>query len=139
MNGQCKYTFADYVRINQNFSSEMFLSVIVTLQQKITCSSNFYTYFQNYRRLLNNTKSSPMAASSDAQTCYTTPRNCENSNKSSSIFEINTNSNKGANSSKLPIEEKEGFSNAIIEANKVKDLTESYTPTTRIHSVEQLK
>jgi hypothetical protein len=82
----------------------MFLSVIITLQSKITCASNFYTYFTNYRRLLNANKSmpSPMSATSDAPTCYTTPKNCEgdNSVRSGGIFEIGTSTNKGAYSTK---------------------------------------
>ena len=122
----------------------MFLSVIITLQSKITCASNFYTYFTNYRRLLNANKSlpSPSSASSDAQTCYTTPRNCENDNsvRSGGIFEIGTNTNKESNSTKL-ITEKDGFSNAIMDVkmDSAHPKLEGFTPQTRIHSVNQLK
>jgi len=94
MDGQSKYTFTDFVRINREFSSELFLSVMITLQSQITCSSNFYTYLSNYRKLMNGTKQLTSPVSSDAPTCYTTPKNCENDDSSkSSIFEMDSNTN----------------------------------------------
>jgi hypothetical protein len=60
--------------------------------------------------------------------------------KSGGIFEINTNTNKGANSTKL-ITENNGFSNAIMDTKieSAKTKLEGFTPQTRIHSVDQLK
>ena len=75
--------------------------------------SNFYTYFRNYRRLVNGSKPIASPISSDAQTCYTTPKNCEgDSTTNNSIFQMDSSTNK-ADSVKIVAEEDEGFSHAI--------------------------
>jgi len=47
-----RLSFEEYVRINQEITSEMFLSIIILLQQKLPCSENFYRYKKNYEKYM---------------------------------------------------------------------------------------
>lgn len=44
------------MRINQEVTSEMFLSLIILLQQKLPCSENFYRYKKNYEKYMTTNK-----------------------------------------------------------------------------------
>lgn len=47
----------DYVKINQEITSEMFLSILTLLQTNLPCSVNFYRYKNNYEMYLGNDES----------------------------------------------------------------------------------
>ena len=42
--------YEDYVKINQEVSSEMFLSIMTLLQTNLPCSVNYYRYKNNYEK-----------------------------------------------------------------------------------------
>jgi hypothetical protein len=44
--------FEDYVQINQEVTSEMFLSILSLLQTNLPCSVNFYRYKNNYEKYI---------------------------------------------------------------------------------------
>lgn len=48
-----KLDYDDYVKINQEISSEMFLSLMTLFQTKLPCSTNYYRYKNNYEKYLN--------------------------------------------------------------------------------------
>jgi len=45
-----RINYEDYVKINQEMSSEMFLSILTLLQSSLPCSVNFYRYKNNYEK-----------------------------------------------------------------------------------------
>ena len=45
-----RLNYDDYVHVNQELSSEMFLSIISLLQTNLPCSVNFYRYKNNYEK-----------------------------------------------------------------------------------------
>lgn len=45
-----RINYEDYVQINQELSSEMFLSILTLLQSSLPCSVNFYRYKNNYEK-----------------------------------------------------------------------------------------
>jgi len=47
-----RLSYEDYVKINQELSSEMFLSIMILLQTNLPCSVNFYRYKNNYEKYL---------------------------------------------------------------------------------------
>lgn len=47
-----RINYDDYVKLNQDVSSEMFLSILTLLQTNIPCSVNFYRYKNNYEKYL---------------------------------------------------------------------------------------
>ena len=47
-----KINFDDYVQINQEVTSEMFLSILSLLQTNLPCSVNFYRYKNNYEKYI---------------------------------------------------------------------------------------
>lgn len=47
-----RINFEDYVHINQEISSEMFLSILSLLQTNLPCSVNFYRYKNNYEKYI---------------------------------------------------------------------------------------
>lgn len=47
-----RLNFEDYVHINQEISSEMFLSILTLLQTNLPCSVNFYRYKNNYEKYI---------------------------------------------------------------------------------------
>jgi hypothetical protein len=49
MRGKVRYDFQDFVRMNSDFSSDLFISVLTLLHSQIPCSHSFYKYFQNFR------------------------------------------------------------------------------------------
>ena len=49
---KAKMNFEDYVQINQEVSSEMFLSILSLLQTNLPCSVNFYRYKNNYEKYI---------------------------------------------------------------------------------------
>jgi len=40
--------YEEYVKVNTEMTSEMFLSIITLLQTNLPCSSNYYRYKKNY-------------------------------------------------------------------------------------------
>lgn len=49
-----RINYEDYVKINQEVSSEMFLSILTLLQTNLPCSENYYRYKNNYEKYVNN-------------------------------------------------------------------------------------
>ena len=47
-----RINYDDYVKLNQEVTSEMFLSILTLLQTNIPCSVNFYRYKSNYEKYL---------------------------------------------------------------------------------------
>jgi len=47
-----RINYDEYVKLNQDVSSEMFLSLLTLLQTNIPCSVNFYRYKTNYEKYL---------------------------------------------------------------------------------------
>ena len=45
-----RISYEDYVKINQEMSSEMFLSILTLLQTNLPCSVNYYRYKNNYEK-----------------------------------------------------------------------------------------
>jgi hypothetical protein len=45
-----RINYEDYVKINQEMSSEMFLSILTLLQTNMPCSMNYYRYKNNYEK-----------------------------------------------------------------------------------------
>ena len=45
-----RINYDDYVKINQEMSSEMFLSILTLLQTNMQCSVNYYRYKNNYEK-----------------------------------------------------------------------------------------
>lgn len=45
-----RINYEDYVKINQEMSSEMFLSILTLLQTNLPCSVNYYRYKNNYEK-----------------------------------------------------------------------------------------
>jgi hypothetical protein len=45
-----RINYEDYVKINQEMSSEMFLSILTLLQTNMPCSVNYYRYKNNYEK-----------------------------------------------------------------------------------------
>jgi hypothetical protein len=45
-----RINYDDYVKINQEMSSEMFLSILTLLQTNMPCSVNYYRYKNNYEK-----------------------------------------------------------------------------------------
>ena len=48
-----KLNYEDYVKINQEISCEMFLSILTLLQTNLPCSENYYRYKNNYEKYVN--------------------------------------------------------------------------------------
>ena len=42
--------YDEFVKINQEISSEMFLSILTLLQTNLPCSHNYYRYKNNYEK-----------------------------------------------------------------------------------------
>ena len=96
MRGKNKYDFQDFVRMNSDFSSDIFMGVIILLHSQIPCANSFYRYFQNFRMInkINKTGNGALPeqrrqsvakgdinvedAEENEQTCYTTPKSFEN-------------------------------------------------------------
>lgn len=51
-----RINYEDYVHINQEVSSEMFLSILTLLQTNLPCSVNYYRYKNNYEKYLGEEK-----------------------------------------------------------------------------------
>lgn len=49
-----RINYEDYVKINQEVSSEMFLSILTLLQTSLPCSENYYRYKSNYEKYVGN-------------------------------------------------------------------------------------
>lgn len=49
-NDKKRLNYEEYVQINQEISSEMFLSILTLLQSSLPCSVNFYRYKNNYEK-----------------------------------------------------------------------------------------
>jgi hypothetical protein len=45
-----RINYEDYVKINQELSSEMFLSILTLLQTNLPCSVNYFRYKNNYEK-----------------------------------------------------------------------------------------
>ena len=45
-----RINYEDYVKINQEISSEMFLSILILFQTNLPCSVNYYRYKNNYEK-----------------------------------------------------------------------------------------
>jgi len=45
-----RINYEDYVKINQEMTSEMFLSILTLLQNNLPCSVNYYRYKNNYEK-----------------------------------------------------------------------------------------
>ena len=45
-----RINYEDYVKINQEITSEMFLSILTLLQTNMPCSVNYYRYKNNYEK-----------------------------------------------------------------------------------------
>ena len=45
-----RLNYEEYAKINQEVSSEMFLSIITLMQTQLPCSVNFYRYKNNYEK-----------------------------------------------------------------------------------------
>jgi len=45
-----RINYDDYVKINQEMTSEMFLSILTLLQTNMPCSVNYYRYKNNYEK-----------------------------------------------------------------------------------------
>ena len=45
-----RINYEDYVKINQEMTSEMFLSILTLLQTNLPCSVNYYRYKNNYEK-----------------------------------------------------------------------------------------
>ena len=45
-----RINYEDYCHINQELSSEMFLSILTLLQTELPCSVNYYKYKNNYEK-----------------------------------------------------------------------------------------
>lgn len=45
-----RINYEDYVKINQEMTSEMFLSILTLLQTNLPCSTNYYRYKNNYEK-----------------------------------------------------------------------------------------
>lgn len=48
-----RISIEEFTRINEEISSEMFISIITLLQSSLPCSENFYRYKKNYEKFLN--------------------------------------------------------------------------------------
>lgn len=51
-----RINYEDYVKINQELSSEMFLSILTLLQSNLPCSVNYYRYKNNYEKYVGEEK-----------------------------------------------------------------------------------
>jgi hypothetical protein len=51
-----RINYEDYVQINQELSSEMFLSILTLLQTSLPCSVNYYRYKSNYEKYVGEDK-----------------------------------------------------------------------------------
>lgn len=51
-----RINYEDYVKINQEMSSEMFLSILTLLQSNLPCSVNYYRYKNNYEKYVGEEK-----------------------------------------------------------------------------------
>lgn len=47
-----RLSFEQFVQINTNVSSEMFLSIMLLMQSSLPCSENFNRYKRNYEKYL---------------------------------------------------------------------------------------
>ena len=45
-----RINYEDYVKINTEMTSEMFLSILTLLQTNLPCSVNYYRYKNNYEK-----------------------------------------------------------------------------------------
>ncbi len=43
-----KVSYEDYANINENVTSEMFLSIMTLLQSNLPCSANYFRYKANF-------------------------------------------------------------------------------------------
>ena len=51
-----RINYEDYCQINQEMSSEMFLSLLTLLQTELPCSVNYYKYKNNYEKYVDGDK-----------------------------------------------------------------------------------
>ena len=51
-----RINYEDYVKINQEMSSEMFLSILTLFQTNLPCSVNYYRYKNNYEKYVGEEK-----------------------------------------------------------------------------------
>lgn len=58
-----RINFEEYQRINTDVTSEMFLAIMVLLQNNFPCSENFYRYKKNYENHLEGKGDGPTASS----------------------------------------------------------------------------
>lgn len=47
-----KVSYEDYANINENVTSEMFLSIMTLLQSNLPCSANYFRYKANFEEYL---------------------------------------------------------------------------------------
>lgn len=51
-----RINYEDYVQINQELSSEMFLSILTLMQSSLPCSVNYFRYKSNYEKYVGEDK-----------------------------------------------------------------------------------
>jgi len=51
-----RINYEDYVKINQEVSSELFLSILILFQTNLPCSVNYYRYKNNYEKYVDTSK-----------------------------------------------------------------------------------
>lgn len=51
--GKKRIGYDEFTHINENLSSEMFLSIITLLQTKLPCATNYFRYKTNYETAMN--------------------------------------------------------------------------------------
>jgi len=56
---QVRINYDDYVRINTELSSEMFLSLMTLFQTNLPCSTNYYRYKNNYEKYVGGNNTNP--------------------------------------------------------------------------------
>lgn len=54
-----RISYEDYVRINTDTSSEMFLSLMTLLQTNMPCSANYFKYKANYEQFMQDDNKGP--------------------------------------------------------------------------------
>ena len=47
-----RINYDQYASVNENITSEMFLSIITLLQNTLPCSTNYFRYKANYERFM---------------------------------------------------------------------------------------
>ena len=69
-----RINYDDYVKINQEMSSEMFLSILTLLQTNMPCSVNYYRYKNNYEKYVGDDGNNPADVGEDVIKSIASPR-----------------------------------------------------------------